>query len=249
MIRLIEELSMNAWPALQVDLYDGWVLRFADGYTRRANSVNPLYASRQDVEGKIRYCEHLYRSKGLSVIFKMTPESQPQGLDDLLAQKGYVIDAPTSVQTLELDEVEAPAHIARLETELTEAWLSDQCRLSKTDERKRQIAGRMLRSIVPATCYASINEGERVVACGLGVLEGEFLGLFDIVTDAEYRGRGYGKQMMLNLLSWGMRNGARIAHLGVMLNNSPALRLYETLGFREVYQYWYRVLVPNVARY
>lgn len=244
-IRMIEELSMNAWPALQVVLYDGWVLRFADGYTRRANSVNPLYASSRDVEEKIWYCERLYRSKGLSVTFKMTPESLPHGLDDVLGQKGYVVDAKTSVQTLDLGDVEAPTCTASLETTLSEAWLSDQCRLSKTDERKRQIAGQMLRNIAPATCYASINEGERVVACGMGVLEGEFLGLFDIVTDAEYRGCGYGKQVMLNLLSWGKHSGAGTAHLGVMLNNPSALHLYQKLGFREVYQYWYRVLVRD----
>lgn len=242
MIQQIEELSMNAWPALQVVLVDGWVLRFADGYTRRANSVNPLYASSRDVEGKIQYCEHLCRSKGLGVTYKMTPDSQPHGLDELLAQKGYRIDAPTSVQTLALDSIEAPTCTARLEPTLSETWLSDQCRLSKVDDRKRSTASQMLRSIVPTTCYASICVDGIVVACGLGVLEDDYLGLFDIVTAEEYRGRGYGRQMILSLLSWGKQNGARMAHLGVMLNNPPALHLYEKLGFREVYQYWYRVL-------
>lgn len=242
MIQQIEELSMNAWPALQVVLYDGWVLRFADGYTRRSNSVNPLYPSRLDVEEKVRSCERLYRSKGLRATYKMTPASLPHDLDDLLDQKGYVVDAPTSVQTLDLSDLEAPTCNAKLETTLTEVWLSGQCRLSKIDDRKRLIAGQMLKNIVPTACYASIDVDGRAVACGLGVLEGEFLGLFDIVTGEEHRGRGYGKQIMLNLLSWGKRSGARTAHLGVMLNNPPALHLYEKLGFREVYQYWYRVL-------
>jgi len=95
-----------------------------------------------------------HRSRGLKVIYKMTPGSLPRGLDDLLAQQGYVVDASTSVQTLDLGSVEAPTCAARLETTLTEAWLSDQCRLSEIDEQRRSIASQMLRSIVPTTCYA-----------------------------------------------------------------------------------------------
>jgi len=37
--RLIEELTLNAWPPLETLLFDGWILSFSDGYTRRANSV------------------------------------------------------------------------------------------------------------------------------------------------------------------------------------------------------------------
>jgi hypothetical protein len=33
-IQEIEEISLNAWPSLQQILYDGWILRFANGYTK-----------------------------------------------------------------------------------------------------------------------------------------------------------------------------------------------------------------------
>ena len=46
---------------------------------------------------------------------------------------------------------------------------------------------------------------------------------------------------MLNLLDWAKRKGAQVAYLQVMLNNPPALHMYERLGFQEVYQYWYRI--------
>ena len=102
MIRVIEELSMNAWPSLQTMLYDGWVLRFADGYTRRANSINPIYPS-WSTTWATRYgpARGLYRDRGLNVVFKMTSAVYPETLDDVLAGQGYAVDAQTSVQTLD----------------------------------------------------------------------------------------------------------------------------------------------------
>jgi len=55
--RDLDELALTTWAALQQWLYDGWVIRFADGHTRRANSVIPLYPSRQDPALKIAQCE------------------------------------------------------------------------------------------------------------------------------------------------------------------------------------------------
>src|SRR5947208_1902118 len=108
MIRFVEELALNAWPCLQTIYYDGWLLRFADGYTRRANSVNPLYTSSIDLGAKIRYCEETYRSRGRDTVFKLTSAAQPENLDSILAEHGYREEALTSVQTLDLSMVEQP---------------------------------------------------------------------------------------------------------------------------------------------
>lgn len=29
LIKTIEDLSLNAWPSHQIELYDGWILRFS----------------------------------------------------------------------------------------------------------------------------------------------------------------------------------------------------------------------------
>ena len=38
-IKLIEEISLNAWPSHKIELYDGWLIRFSHNYTHRTNSV------------------------------------------------------------------------------------------------------------------------------------------------------------------------------------------------------------------
>src|SRR5258708_22631019 len=93
MIQRYEELSMNAWPALRTLHFDRWVLRFANGYTRRANSINPLYTSTLDLAEKIAYCEQLYTSQQQATVFQMTTAVQPSYLDDFLAAQGYTHDA------------------------------------------------------------------------------------------------------------------------------------------------------------
>jgi ribosomal protein S18 acetylase RimI-like enzyme len=238
-IRNLEEITLNAWASLQTMLVDGWVLRFANGYTRRANSINPLYASTSNVEKKIRFCEQVYQSKGLPVVFKMTSAVHPENLDAMLEQRGYVVDAPTNVQTMSLIDKNFSGD-AELGTALTPEWLDSFCRMNKIDDGRKPTMQTMLANIVPQKCFAAIHHQNQIIACGLGVLQNEHIGFYDIVADASFRNQGFGKQLMNSLLAWGKLNGARIAYLQVMQNNATALRLYSQLGFTQVYEYWYR---------
>jgi N-acetylglutamate synthase len=242
MIRMIEEHALNAWPSLQTLLLDGWMVRFANGYTRRANSVNPLYASQHEAGEKVRACERWYRERGLKVVFKMTAASQPGDLDAFLAAQGYETDARTSVQLMELGALGgAPAAGVTLDAAVTDAWFAAFCEMSGADRRHHPTMRQLLNLILPEARFAALSQNGRVAACGLGVLQGGYIGLFDIAVAPELRRRGYGQQLVASLLAWGKGAGAQTAYLQVMLNNAPALRLYEKVGFREVYQYWYRV--------
>jgi ribosomal protein S18 acetylase RimI-like enzyme len=242
MIRLLEELSLNALPALQTVFYDGWVLRFANGYSRRANSVQPLYASTLDLDAKIDQCEAMYRERGLTSTFKLTGAAQPDQLDFALEQRGYATDGHTSVQTrILMDEnFETDRAVVEIETSLGEDWLQEYARLSSVDPRHVPTIRLILASLAPTTGFFRLLQNGETAAIGLGVLERGYIGLYDIVTDARHRSRGLGTQVIHHILRWGQTNGAHSAYLQVMLDNAPAVRLYNKLGFHEVYQYWYR---------
>ena len=68
----LETMANAAMPALETQPYDGWMLRFGQGYTKRANSVHPLHASTLDLETKIAFCEEQYAACNQPTIFKMT---------------------------------------------------------------------------------------------------------------------------------------------------------------------------------
>jgi GNAT superfamily N-acetyltransferase len=243
LVRTIEEVSMNAWPALQTVHADGWVLRFGGGYTRRANSVHPLYPSTGALDERIRFCEKMYAGQGLATIFKLTKAALPAGLDSVLGDRGYSTDAHTGVQLMELAGrafrpdpgvalTEAPTHI----------WLSAYCRMSGVSDEHRTVLEHILRCILPARRFASISMDGKVVACGMGVLQCGFIGFYDIVTDPAFRRQGHAYRLIESLLAWAIEQGARRAYLQVLLNNPPALALYARLGFKELYQYWYRAM-------
>lgn len=240
--KFIEELSLNHWQPLSTLLYDGWVLRFADGYTKRANSINPIHYSTCDLNTKIKECEKIYSTNHLTTTFKITPFVHPLHLDDTLEEMGYSLIDTTSVQTLNLDNISEPKLTSvKINEDITAEWLEDFCRLNNVNHKNKYVMERMLSNIKTQKGFLSFYYEEQVIACGLGVIEREHIGLYDIVTDANYRNRGFGEQLILNLLKWGKENGAKYSYLAVVPNNEPALRLYSKIGYSEIYKYWYRV--------
>jgi N-acetylglutamate synthase len=240
-LRLIEELSLNALPSLKTIYYDGWVLRFADGFMRRANSVNPLYSSLLPLDEKIDYCESLYAGLHThGTVFKLTSAAQPHGLVEALVRRGYHEDASTSIQTLDLAHLPPalPANLVVSE-KVTDEWLHDYFSLNAGDLSRLSLFRQMLSLIVPRiACFRLLIDG---TTCGIGlaVMERGWVGLYDIAVRREARQNGVGTRLVLHMLNWARGWGAQHAYLQVMLANLPALGLYRKLGFREAYQYWY----------
>lgn len=241
LIQRIEETSMRALPALTTRSYDGWILRFANGYTRRANSISPIYASGMDLDEKLHHCHAVYHQAGLPLIFKMTRAPHPDDLDNQLEERHFDRSTATAVKTLDLQPyspVETPN--VTVDQRFTVQWFDAYAAHNKLTPNHQHILNHILRVIVPQTGYAMLTQNGKIVAVGLGVIDNGLLGIFDIVVAESQRGNGHGREIVESLLAWGKSNSAQTAYLQVMQNNTPALKLYEKLGFEEVYEYWYR---------
>jgi len=241
LIRTYEELSMNAHPALQTQMYDGWVLRFANGYTNRANSVNPLYPSTIEVSSKIDECEKRYGAQGLPAIFKLNEGSDPY-IDRLLETRGYDLTKRTTVMSLDLRSGEYATDDCLMADHADDQWIESFLRFSRLTDPTTQTTARSIFANVrsPMVCGRVVVDGI-TVACGEAVIERGHAGLQNIVVDESYRGKGYGRRICESLLAYAKGMGAHIAYLQVMPVNAAAANLYARLGFGAEYAQWYRV--------
>ena len=242
-VQTIEELSLNALPCLQQILYDGWVLRFSEGYTKRANSVTPLYPSSQDAIAKIQRCEQIYDNFRLQPIFRLTNAPQAKTLDLALEQQGYTKQDSVSVQVKEITDtgIEQNQLFPTIAYEISEEWLDHYVHAVNLPTQHWNTLSTMLGIIPNPTCYAWLKDRHRFCSCGLGVLENNYLGLFFIATALKQQGKGYTRQLICAMLDWGKHNGATKAYVQVETNNKSAMNLYRKLGFVESYQYFYRL--------
>ena len=90
--------------------------------------------------------------------------------------------------------------------------------------------------------FAIAKIDRELAGVGFGVVEGKWLGLFNIAVHPSMRGRGVALAVNISLAKWGHQRGARSAYLQVESENIPALKLYSKLGFQHAYTYWYRKL-------
>ena len=240
-IRYLEEISFNAHPSLQTQYYDGWILRFANGYSSRANSVNVIYPSTIDIKEKIEECEKRYFKCGLPCIFKVTDENADM-LEGLLKDRGYEILTPTDVMILDMNDKQFPLGDCIVSENVTDEWLDTYFTLEKyTNQGTRDTVTQIRNMIQNDTLYCIIKEDGKNIACASAVIENGYVYIANVIVDEMHRGKGYGRMLCETLLEKAKNKGGHTAYLQVIQSNQIAMNMYKKLGFEKVYSYWYRV--------
>lgn len=241
-IKTIEDLSLNAWPSHQIQVYDGWLLRFSYFYTHRTNCVEQIGSSLLPLQEKIPYCEDIYRKWGTPAIFKISPLLDPS-FDRILEKRGYIAEHATEVMAMDLSDFhdyESPADVSIRNT-IPQNWIEGLFSLKGTTNiMHRQVVPSMYRAIPKDTICASIRSNDRIIATGLGILDREYVGLYAIHVHPDYRRRHYARAVCCSILREARSLGASRAYLQVVKGNVPARQLYESLGYRFLYEYWFR---------
>jgi ribosomal protein S18 acetylase RimI-like enzyme len=240
----LEERGCNAWPALRTVLAGGWLVRSAEGFSKRANSACALPGA-APLHTVLPALRDAYAGQGLPCILRLTPLAPP-GSGALLDAEGWETVDETSVQSTRLVDG-SPGAAGRDAARLSLApvadadWIAGFARANGRADMKQEVMLRMLASLRHPAAFARLFEAGEPVCYGMAVAERGMVGLFDIATPAGHRGRGHARRLVAGLMAWGRDQGAREAYLQVTTTNAAALALYARLGFAEDYRYVYRL--------
>jgi GNAT superfamily N-acetyltransferase len=237
-IRRLEELAFAGWPALESHDSVGWRLRFSGGYTKRANSISALDPdARADRETVVRF-EAAYRERGLMPVWRLSPLA-PAAIADSLA--GYPSIERSLLQVCPIDGRFTADPLVTIHPRPTPAWVEAFAIHSPVRPEHGDIMRRMLAAIAAPVGFALVEEAGWPMAMAIGAVQGDHMGLFDVLVMPHARRRGLARKVTESLYAWAWQQGARFAYLQVVATNEAAMPLYAAQGFRTVYAYEYRI--------
>lgn len=240
-VRRFEAAGFRAWPAAAVH-YDGtWVIRLTAGHpAKRLNSVNPLdRGDVADIPDRVARAARRFDSYGRPLTFRVSPLSGPE-LSDWFDAEGWTRFDESLVMRLPLEQAKLEDAIDQIPLRDIGRFVSAALNVQGADPSLRAGLSEIIGAIQPETGLFAMERGDEPLATMICVHDSDLVGLFEVATHASRRRQGHGRKLLLSALKWARLRGARQAWLQVEAANEPAVALYRSIGFTEVYHYHYR---------
>lgn len=244
----LERAAARHWRGTEEDWLGGWLLRAAEGFTGRANSVLPLGDPGLPFDDALAAVTRWYRARGLPAMIvvplPLNGDSPAHQLDNQLSERSWATrPRPAFVMVASLAAVppagELPAGAEfRVDAEPDREWF-DFCA-----QRRHQppVLRRLLMS-APSQAFTSIRmraTGELLAIGRLSVADG-WAGITAVEVSPARRRAGLGTALTRGICAEAASRGAVQVFLQVETGNTPATSLYERCGFRYSHRYHYRV--------
>jgi len=241
-VRRLEAVGFRSWPATNTH-YDGaWAIRLTAGHpAKRLNSVNPLDpADHSNLERRIERAGERFKAFGRPLIFRQTPLA-PIDLENMLDARGWRRFDETIVMIAELEDIPLEGAIDQLPVKDTGRWVDNIITMNDQNPELKPGLSELIGSVhAHVGLFYTENSTHEPCSAAMCVQDNDLAGLFEVVTHPSYRNQGKGIEIVKASLLWAKKRGAKRAWLQVVAANIPAVNLYHSLGFGEVYRYAYR---------
>lgn len=237
-----ERRIVNAWPSPATLLIGDWVVRFANGYSGRANSASPLKPGAELNEADFAFIEELYRADALPPSIRLTPFVSERTRAAAI-ERGYRFK-DSSFGLIGSTEGFAPPGEGEIEIEARPSteWIAGVASLQTGPKANADHLAAIVEQVrLPAAFATLLIEGEPV-GFGMSVAERGMAEIGSVIVDPDHRGKGLGRRLIAGLMGWAQAQDCASAYLQVEQSNAVALRLYESLGFRKLYAYETRIV-------
>lgn len=246
LVAALEERLVNAWPCFETELMDGWLLRFAEGYSKRANAATPILPGARLDADAVAHVVRAFERRAIPVCVRLTGIEDPSA-EAALAAAGLVDYDPALGMVAELDGALVRDPAVAIGAAPHAAWIAAAAAAYGGEKADAGRLGRIVGLIRQPAAFATLVLDGEDAAFGLAVAERGHVGLYDIVVAPGMRGRGLGRRLVATLMAWGHDEGARLAYLQMREANVVADTLYRSLGFRTLYRYRHRVTAERAA--
>ncbi len=238
-IASLELLAHRTWPCRTEDRLGEWILRAADGFSRRANSALALGDPGAPLEAAVERVERWYGEREVEPCFKIVAGADPR-LDPLLHDRGWEIVTPSRTLIRDLaPHLPAPGAEFLPSRNPDADWLRTVSLWDGESADKARHHAELARR-VPSAGFLRWQISGEILAVGMVALDGPDSFLYDVVVHPDHRGRGIGRAFCTAALWWSAQTGARSMALQVLESNTAARALYASLGFADHHGYHYR---------
>src|SRR5260370_20756042 len=191
----VEATCFNAFPSLKQAILAGWLLRFSEGLSRRANSANPLQPDHASPEAVIEAVEAIYRRQGLPAIVRVP--SFLTAIEARLMARGYTSEGESCVLYGEMNGVTAVVDPSvELSPHASTEWLAAMAALQGHNAAHRQTYRRIVRAIAVPAAFAGLRIDGRLAALAYGAVSDSLLCYESVITDSRRRRHGLARRVI-----------------------------------------------------
>jgi ribosomal protein S18 acetylase RimI-like enzyme len=232
-VAAIESAGYDTWTPDVSATIAGWQVYATEGHTRRVNCATGKGDLPTDPDVRAAIVNWLAEREAAPTI-RVTPLLSERTVEQVKQRWGYRAVDETHVMTTHVIPSKPAGEFSLRELD-DEAFVADLLALNGRSIDDLAVRLRLFGRVADRGIGFSIP----TVAAGVVVGSGRYAAVYSVAVAPDHRRRGIAHRMMAAATHWAGEFGCETMFLQVLGNNTPAVRLYESIGYTEQYRYHY----------